>query len=168
VNESPYTVADTVLQAVGDALNECDRDEVDRVFVSVGDPPWDDVCGQLAVWVERVYPSSTFPAEDGDLVRCEPPWIAVTLVVTLVRCLPVSGANGRPPAADVVNTAVQSFYGDAAVIWNRVAAGFGDWEFAAMGQTYLPPNGGGMAVETRVTVGVDSGSWCNDCGPVVS
>lgn len=68
-----------------------------------GQIAWDDCqCGQLAQSIGDDYPSTTFPAPAIDTRQqpCGPGLIVTQVTLSLTRCIPVPGDNGRPPRCD--------------------------------------------------------------------
>jgi hypothetical protein len=86
----------------------------DRSFVHVGDVAWDNCeCGQLAVTIQEMYPSQSFPMEAGLITAaaggvtvgnraCAAPLFVVGYLVSIVRCVPSGDGRSPPtPAAPV-------------------------------------------------------------------
>lgn len=168
-----YDVASAVLAQVQDALVAAER-PVGQTAVAVGGMIVDDPCaGKLTVAVERVFRSTTpWPTEAITDDECGGNPIGVELLVRVDRCIPVGvTSRGSVPAA-TATAAEQAHRGlmtDAAVVWNTLAGvailgddGFGDveWVRGSLNQVFVGAEGGGIAVETRVTYGVDSSEWC--------
>lgn len=159
-----YTTAqvnEALLDLACRALERAGCEPLTRSYRSVGMVAWDD-CGQLTVGSERIYRSIEFPNEYFGPEYCFAGFIALQTLIVLTRCVPVPDDLGEPPAADDVAAAHAVLEHDAAVLWN-VASGAlpdGEWERAALSQSYVGNQGGIVAIETRFTLGLDSDSWC--------
>ena len=104
-------------QCVYDALVDSPGGQPNRSCLLVpGQIAWDECeCGQLAQSIGDDFPSTTFPlpAVDQRQQPCGPPLITVQVTLSLTRCVPVPGDNGKPPKCDKLR--------DAAVtlMWDR-------------------------------------------------
>lgn len=77
---------------------------------------WDSCdCGQLALSIQRSYPSTTFPAESSDDTTrtCAPGTIAYEVLASITRCVPGPDSGGRPPTCDKLLAAALQLEGDA-------------------------------------------------------
>ena len=157
---SPYDIANYWKCCVEDALTNADADPV-TAYVGVAEIAWDDCCGQLVVAPERVYRSVVFPAENTTEELCYAGEIVVDLVVLLVRCVPTVDDRGRAPSRDALDNAHKAFLKDAATVWGAVTCCDlpDDWERASVAQTFVGAQGGCVAVETRLTVGINDRVW---------
>lgn len=162
-----FAVCETILGGVLGDLEACDRPAVSRAIVAAGQVAWDDCCGQLVVGPERVYRSSEFPVEDATDEICEGGWIAVSIVVLLVRCVPTVNERGEAPSAAAMNAAYASLLRDAAVVWRSVGVKKlpHDWRRALVAQEFVGEQGACVGVETRLTIGLDDLDWCVECPP---
>ncbi|MDX2643482.1 hypothetical protein PV341_07815 [Streptomyces sp. PA03-1a] len=146
-----------------------------------GSPAWDrcdDPCseattgGQLSVNVARIYPSTTFPAEDREvrgLRGCTPPpTTAVELVVTLLRCAPTLHENGCPPSCDELADAARILHIDQVTVYNAMLCCLPGTEpgrrrgrkFVLGASRTVGPEGGCVGFEQRVTVALPGCSPC--------
>lgn len=161
--QSPYTVAATVLAAAESALNVCER-PVRMAYVAAGVVAWDDCCGMLVAAPERDYRTAQFPLEGPDPLGCYDGLIAVDVVVLCVRCVPVLDDKGRSPTAAALDEAYRGVLEDAAVVWNAMVTGLPDeWSTSGLSQTWVGAEGGCVGTETRITIGVDEETWCPPC-----
>lgn len=158
----PYELCETWRLMILDAMTAAARPTISTSYAGVGLIAWDDICGQLVVAPERIYRSSIFPTEDSSIEQCYAGTIAVTLVCSLVRCVPTLDNNGRAPSAGSLAAAHKSVLDDAAVIWRAVNLPVLDdeQERALVAQDFVGGEGGAIAIETRWTIGVESSLWC--------
>jgi len=140
----------------------------ERRYVSAGAPAWD--CELVAVWCERTFGVAGDPAVEvidplassaGHTMR------AGTFVVTIARCTAaVVDANGDQitlPSVDEEEAAAAELYQDAQAVINALVAaeragdlpGCHGVAFESWGP--LGPEGGFVAGELRVRVGLSSG-----------
>jgi hypothetical protein len=163
---TPADVCAALLGAVRDALMLCDRD-VQTAYVAAGTVAWDNCCGQLVVAPERVYRTARFPVEGPDENGCFDGFIALDVVVLLLRCVPVIENDGTVPDDVELGLAYADVLHDAAVIYDVLATTIFDpeWERANESQSFVGAEGGCVGVETRMTIGVDAELWCAQCAP---
>ena len=124
----PYELCEWLRSSIEADLIACGSEPITNTYNGVGLIAWDDCCGQLVVTPERIYRSQEFPNEDTTDERCHAGTIAVTLLASLVRCVPSP-----------------------------------EWDRAALSQTFVGNQGGCIAIESRVTIGVQSEDWCTGC-----
>lgn len=156
ISQSTEDIAQWLLATSAQALDDCGRDPVSRAYVAAGEISWDDCCGMLVVAPERVYRSEAFPAEAPDRELCFGGVLAIEFVVLLVRCVPTVDERGRAPSAAALQAAYSELLGDAAVIYNAVVGPMPDyWMRATPSQTFVGAQGGCIAVETRVVLGIE-------------
>lgn len=152
----PYELCAHVRDEIIAALVACGR-PVSTDYVAAGVIAWDDCCGTLTVAPERVYQSAIFPNEGPDPTGCYTGSLAVTLLISLVRCVPVVDDQGNAPTEDAIEAGFHAVMRDAATVWNAV---YGlDLQMALLVQTYTGAEGGCISSETRVTVGLDCELW---------
>lgn len=160
MTSSSHAVATHLLCCIRDGLVNANRPDIQRAYIAVGSIAWDDCCGMLVVAPERVYRSQTFPAEFVGPEYCVGGFIVVDLVALLVRCVPTVDDRGRAPSAAALDAAYKDLMDDAAVVWNSIlCCDFEDWERGAVSQTFVGADGGCVAVETRVTLGLEQQRW---------
>lgn len=164
---TPFSVCEAYLHHVGQALADREREPIGRMYVATGPVVvWDDCCpGQLTVGHDRIYRSLTFPLEatgGSGVEACFTGDIVLPVVITLLRCVPVLDAQGRPPTSEKLAAAHQRVMDDAAVVWNALATGapVDGWETSSLAQTPVTGEGGCVGNEWRLFVGVDQGTWC--------
>lgn len=164
IASNPYDVCEQVRQVVEGRLSACER-PVTTSYVAAGLVPWDDCCGTLTVAPERVYRTGIWPAEGPDPLGCYDGQIAVSIVVLLLRCVPVVDDQGRAPTVNASNLAYKTALEDAAIVWDAT----GDLpqllgtEIAGQAQTYVGADGGCIGSETRLVVAADADRWCSSC-----
>lgn len=151
------------LDRVNVALEDCGRPVTTR-FVAAGLVAWDDCCGLLAVAPERVFRTARFPVEGPDDLGCFDGLVAVSLVVLLMRCVPVLDDRGQPPTEDAMSEAYSALLRDGGVVWNELCGQWPDgWDSTGQAQTFVGAEGGCIGVETRITLGLDQEAFCPDC-----
>lgn len=161
----PYELCEWMQASILGEHERCGRDPVTTTYPGVGLVAWDDCCGQLVVSPERIFRSVEFPTEDTTDEKCHAGMIAVDLVASLVRCVPVPNDRGTPPSAAELGAAHKAILDDAAIVWQAVSVPLDpEWERAGLSQTFGGGEGGCISIETRVTIGVDLSLWCFDCG----
>lgn len=149
-------VAEYWLDEISAALVTCDRPPISTAYVGVGEIPADDCCGLLVVSPENTYRYTEFPASFEGAEFCQTGLIAVTLVVTLARCVPVLDDRGRFPSSQSLNDGHRVILDDAAVVWSRVNGVMPDsWERSGVSQQFLGPFGGCVICQTRFTIGLE-------------
>ena len=162
----PFELCEWMRGLILAELDECARPAITTTYSGVGIVAWDDCCGQLVVSPERIYRTTTFPGETAEPEYCcFGGTIAVPLLATLVRCVPVPDDRGRPPKADALAAAHKAILDDAAVVWQAVSrpAMPNEWERAIVSQSFIGAEGGCISIETRLTVGVEAAQWCTEC-----
>lgn len=158
---SAHAVGDFLLCCVQDALVQNDRDPITTSYVAAGQIAWDDCCGMLVVAPERIYRSISFPDEATGMEYCYDGTIAHEMLVLLVRCAPTVDSSGRAPTQAALNEAYQSLMEDAAVVWNALVCCDlpDDWQRANVSQQFTGADGGCIAVETRLIIGIPQLIW---------
>ncbi|MEU2743649.1 hypothetical protein ABZ656_52505 [Streptomyces sp. NPDC007095] len=140
-----------------------------------GKPAWDNCTsdcsgaqtpGQLTVNLDRLFPTSAFPAETKDVLgsrNCLPVRQAAEYVITLLRCAPTFTENGCPPSCEEQAEAARIVHVDATSVINAVMCCFPDTGGGRRGQQFmmgqlrvLGPEGQCVGVEQRVTVALPS------------
>jgi len=156
-----------------------------RACVVPGTPAWDsceDPCGeeggtggQLTVHVARIFPTTEFPSETREVLgqkSCSPARIAVELVITLLRCVPVADPDtGCPPTCEEETAAARVIQIDAASVLNALLCcvpSIGNRHkgplYVIGAQKTLEPQGGCGGIEQRVMVALPS-CKCPEEGP---
>lgn len=157
-------VCSYVLDKVNATLEDCGR-PVTTKFVGAGLIAWDDCCGMLVVAPERVFRTARFPVEGPDELGCYDGLIAISLVVLLMRCVPVLDDRGQPPTEEAMGAAYGELLSDAAIVWNEVGDDMwpDGWSSTGQVQSYIGAEGGCIGAETRVTLGLDQEQFCPTC-----
>jgi hypothetical protein len=165
ISGSSHDIAAWLLATVQNALVECDRDPVNRAYVAAGQIAWDDCCGMLVVAPERIYKSARFPEQNANEELCWGGYLAIDFLVLLVRCVPVVDDRGRAPSAAALQSAYKELIEDAAVVYNACISPlpYEEWERALPTQTFVGAEGGCIAVETRLTLGIPQDLWAICC-----
>lgn len=144
------------LEELLEAFQLCDRPEISTAYVGTGEIPADNCCGMMVVTPEQVYRYQEFPQTFEGAEFCQTGLIAVTLSVTVARCLPVVDDRGRFPSSQSLNAGHRVIMEDAAVVWSRVNDVLPDgWERSGVTQVFVGPLGGCVISETRFTIGLD-------------
>lgn len=160
----PYELCEWLQAGILAELQACNRGPVTTTYPGVGLVAWDDCCGQLVVTPERIYRSEIFPQEAITDEQCDAGDIAVAMVATLVRCVPTPDDRGHLPTAAALAAAHKIVLDDAAVVWAAMSAPINpEWSRAALSQQFTGGQGGCIAIDTRVIIGVSSDLWCLDC-----
>jgi len=130
-------------------------------YVGAGTIAWDNCCGMLVVAPERIYRSIAFPDEASGQEFCFDGQLAHEMVVVLVRCAPTVDDRGRAPTTQALNDAYRELLEDAAVVWNTIVCADlpDEWSRANVSQTFVGADGGCIAVETRLVIGVPQVIW---------
>lgn len=160
--EHPGAVAEVLLNRVRTAI-EADpaSAELNEVYVLSGDLAWDECCGTLVAAPIQTYRSVTFPVPVTNATSCEGSELVVDIAVILLRCMPTIDANGIPPTPEETQTASIAVDRDAATIYNVLSGELpGGWERANLTQTFSGAQGGCIAVDTRLTIGLPQSFWC--------
>lgn len=160
ISTSSSDVAGWVLATGLQALSDCGRAPISTSYVGSGEIAWDDCCGTLVAVPERIYRSEQFPIESTGEVICFDGFIAISVNLILLRCVPVVDDRGRPPSESALALAHQDLLGDAAVLYNALTGAFpDDWERTNPAQTFLGAQGGCIGVETRIIIGLEQAQF---------
>jgi hypothetical protein len=158
------TVVDTLIAAVRAALAGTDAGEPARVCEVPGELAWDDCdCGVLAVSVDGPYLSTVLPTEAAgvDLASaCPPPYEAVDMTVSVVRCAPGPDDRGNPPTCEALTAAAITWFDDLDAVRSALACALLELRDAdtvvdfTLGETVpAGPEGGCVGSDTHLTVG---------------
>lgn len=157
-----YDVCEDLLAAVVDHHGGADLPA--RQYVSAGPPAWD--CELLATWCEQTAGGVT-PTAAGvtDAMTSGAAWAmrVGTIVVTIARCAPTQGDSGEPPSVDQEEGAARTLYEDAQRVLNALITANREGTLgschgvAFLGWRVLGPEGGLVAGELRVAVGLATG-----------
>jgi hypothetical protein len=125
-------------------------------------------CGQLALSITRIFPSSQFPTEatgDQGPPVCAPPILAATVIVSLFRCAPGPDDDLNPPTCpELLASAVGWDVDVAAIRWalachlKQLAEQDTIVGYVIGATTPVGPDGNCLGADTTVTIGV------NNCG----
>ncbi|MFI0934574.1 hypothetical protein ACH4RG_22990 [Streptomyces sp. NPDC021019] len=155
-----------------------------RACVIPGLAAWDsceDPCGtpagqdsgQLTVSVARIYSATleSFPAEARTVFGVKgctpPPFTAVELVITLLRCAPTPNDDGCPPSCEDLEAAARRLHVDMVTVYNALLCCLPGTDpvrprgrrFLLGQQKVLGPEGGCVGLEQRATVAL-AGCGC--------
>jgi hypothetical protein len=159
------TVVETLRGCVLAALAATDAGAPARVCEVAGQLAWDNCdCGVLAVTVDRMYPSTMFPQQAPPVqlaAACPPPYEAVDLAVTVLRCAPGPDGQGRSPSCTQLDAASLTWFLDVDAVRQALACclvGLRDADtvvdFVLRDTVPLGPEGGCVGSETRLAVGL--------------
>lgn len=160
---SQYEAGEIVLARITGALQAAGRGEVTTSYVAAGQIAWDDCCGQLVVNPERIYRYVEFPNEMTEAeAACYTGEMAMVVSIVLLRCVSVLDESLEPPSEESLREDHARIHGDARVIWGAVNGSWADygWQRALVSQNFIGAEGGCIAVETRVTLGLEQDDWC--------
>lgn len=148
-----------LLRVSDDALRGVGR-PVARKVVAAGAVAWDDCCdGVLFAGMPRRFRSLAFPAESAEWRPCDGSPSAIEVVVGLLRCVPTVQEGGRFPTSAAITDSAGSIYEDAEVLWlalEAYACQFPSSAAMVTGQGFVGPEGGCIAVETRMLLDFDA------------
>ena len=159
--ESPYAVAEVMLQRVQAALEACETSEpLAESYVVIGELTWDECCGILVAVPLRTFRTAQFPTAVTDATNCDSSLLAVEIAVVLLRCAPVIDAQGNLPSIEDMTSSFAAASNDAAVIFNELSGALPEgWERASIEQSF-ENEGGCIAIDTRLTIGLPQSEWC--------
>lgn len=154
-----YLIAQEVLDCACEALTGQDASCPCpcRKFVTVGQPVWDQCCdgGQLAVFMERVYVASTFPAANNTAITCAAPLIG-EFTLQLIRCVPTMDDQGHPPTPDDLTASAQAIYSDMYITFRAVLCCLAAYRkyrnFTMRDGRFVGPQGGCAGFEIKFAV----------------
>lgn len=125
-------------------------------------------CGQLALSITRIFPSTTFPVEailDQAAAGCPPPILAAVVTVSLFRCAPTVDDDLNPPSCDALLATAVTWDADVAAIRRALACHLADLasQDRILGYVIGPtvpvgPEGACLGADTTITIGI------NNCG----
>lgn len=117
-----YNVANVIAvvtgtgQCVYDEILNTGGGELNRVCLLVpGDIAWDECeCGQLAQSITQVFPSKKFPgpASQETHTKCGPPIVAVEVLLSVTRCVPIPNDKGTAPKCSALQSAAITLEAD--------------------------------------------------------
>ena len=160
---SQYEVGEIILARIAGALEAAGRAEVTTSYVGAGQIAWDDCCGQLVVNPERIYRYVEFPNEMTDAeAACYVGEMALVVSIVLLRCVSVLSDSLEPPSEDSLREDHARIHADATVIWGSVNGSWDEygWQRAQVSQAFIGAEGGCIAIETRLTLGLGQDDWC--------
>jgi hypothetical protein len=101
-----------------------------------------DGCGMAWVRLDRMFPSSRFPAQDTSANACTT-LVAAVLEVGTYRCQPVGDAKGNPPSVVDVTNAVLTQNDDAMALLEAIRCCESIKALSSMLGLWTPRDGGG-------------------------
>lgn len=163
--ESPIAVAEVMMNRALAALEACPTSEpIESSYCVIGELVWDECCGILVGVPLRTFKTQVFPQQVTDVTNCDSSLLAVEIAIVLLRCAPVVDAQGNIPPVEESSAAYAAAANDAAVIFNEMMAAMPEgWERANLEQSF-DVEGGCIAIDTRMTIGLPQTEWCVDCG----
>lgn len=155
-----YTVAEQVRLAIRADLTTLP----DRSSVVPGAIAWDACdCGLLAISVNRIHLSDTFPLPLADKIgsRCDAAWEVGEYVVQLIRCAPNPDADDLAPTPAQLDASAQEILTDAYELLQSVSSTLCQLydahsiiDFFINPLTAQGPSGGCVGNELRFLVGL--------------
>lgn len=148
---SPASIVTGVGQCVADALAQTPAGAPTRqcLLLPTQSIPWDncDCGGQLALAIQSVYGSVSFPAPAPlrDWQPCGPHWSVVQVMLSIVRCMPMMDEQGIPPSCAEELEAAVMLENDRTAVRQALACCLNDYKTAG--------RIGGWALSPSVTVG---------------
>ena len=112
--------------------------------------PWDncDCDGQIALAIQSVYGSDTFPAPFvRDWHQCGPHWQVVQAVVSVTRCVPTMDDQAVPPPCPDEQVAAVTLENDRTAVRQALVCCLTELKAAT------PPRIGSWALQPSITVG---------------
>lgn len=160
--ENPAAVAELFLSRAREALIACELSEpLISSYLVAGEVAWDDCCGVLVAGPVRTFRTATFPVPVSDHTNCEVSLLAVEVFVLLLRCAPSLDVLGHAPTPEEMTASFTATSNDAAIIYNALTGELPlGWERANVEQTFIGADGGCIAVDTRLTIGLPQSYWC--------
>lgn len=136
--DNPAYLNDTlqaILDEVCDCLENTTLGRPSECFISHTMPP-DDCCDFLAIWIEQLQPTFSFPAVSDRVSKCNDIHRMAEVRLKLVRaCWPVvkDNANAPFPTGAEMQAAAEALLIDANVMWCCVEQTFGSETGVACG-----------------------------------
>lgn len=149
---SPAAIVTGIGACVVSALEQTPTGAPDRqcLLLPTFTIPWDDCdCGgQVALAIQQVYGSDTFPAQfTGGWHPCGPRWSIVQALVSVTRCVPGMDDQGNPPSCPAELAAAITLENDRTAVRQALACCLRDLQQAR------PPRIGNWSLLPSVTVG---------------
>jgi hypothetical protein len=165
--ESPIAVAEVMMNRALDALEANPSSApITESYVVVGELAFDECCGTLAAAPIRTFKTVNFPQAVSDVTNCDSSLLAVDIAVILLRCVSVIDAQGNLPPVEETSAAFIAASNDAAIVLNAMMAAMPEgWERANLEQTFEGADGGCIAIDTRMTIGLPQTEWCVPVAP---
>lgn len=165
VDDDLNTIVTAVRDCVRTALAATTAGAPARVCEVPGELAWDDCeCGVLTVTIGPLSLSTAFPEPSRDLdlaSSCAPPYLAVPLTITVLRCAAGPDTAGNPPTCTQLDAAALEWVTDVAATRRAIACCAADLQQAGTIETWvlqettpLGPQGGCVGSATRLTVGL--------------
>lgn len=159
------TVVPGLLECVRVGLAATEAGAPDRVCEVPGQLAWDGCeCGTLAVTVDRIFQSATFPQPAGDnelAAQCASAYLAVDATVTVLRCAPNPQGTALAPTCTALDAAALAWFIDMDAVRSALACCLLDMrtadtivEFVLRDTVPAGPQGGCVGSDTRLTFGI--------------
>jgi hypothetical protein len=151
-------VADLIQCMVVERLTQAEV-TVNRAHIGAGMVPVEEMCGQLNVMVERVWRTLDGAGEARGYEQCVSGLLAVDLLVMLTQCIPIG--ERRAPGVETLTGAYNAALAAGDSVWNALDGALPgeEWERISLAQDYTAGQGGGIAIETRVTIVLGTTAW---------
>lgn len=149
---SPAAIVTGIGVCVVDALEQTPAGAPDRqcLLVPTFQIPWDncDCGGQVALAIQQVYGSDTFPVPFAKTWQpCGPHWSVTQAIVSVTRCVPAIDDQGNPPPCPDELAAAITLENDRTAVRQALACCLRELK------TALPPLIGDWAMLPSITVG---------------
>jgi hypothetical protein len=160
--ESPIAVAEVMMNRALAALEANPLSEpIVESYVIMGELAFDNCCGVLAAAPFATFKSSVFPQRVVNMTDPDLSLLCVDIIIILLRCAPAIDDQGNPPSPADMSAAFTQASHDAAVIYDAMLAPMPEgWERASLEQEFTGAEGGCIAIDTRMTVGLPQTDWC--------
>lgn len=177
-----YTLAGRLLTCAQDRLEDTSGGAADNACVITGALAWDCSCSDLTVALKSTYTSSSFPTPSATTAasfgsgRCGEPIIAITMTITMLRCVTGADNAGRMPSCATLTADALTAVEDAAAIRDGVICCLSEMlrekdpvthtstivGFTTGAQTWVGPQGSCMGSAMDVTLGILNRCPCED------
>ena len=171
---SEISVATAVVTGIGAALAASANGVPGRQLVTQGQIAWDgcDCSGQLALTINRTYPSRGFPTDSSNIkTNCNEAVVIASMSIQLVRCYPGPDQNGNPPTPQALTDATTRSLQDKFIVRSTLKCILDSMykasqqviaDYIVLDQTPLGPQGNCTGWQTNFLVGWTGGCGCGD------
>jgi len=154
-----------------------------RSYVSLAAPAFDNCCGscgqdeipgQLTVYIADTFPSDAFPSTSVAIDPCKAAVHVISLVTTVVRCVPSVDDNGNAPDPEAIEAAARIAAIDMYAVTKALTCCLTQEplpgkrkrrvQIASAGTAAVPESGGCGAIEIRALVEAANVCSCPENG----